>query len=229
MKHYLKKRDEKLKNKFGNAWSLERLLNTSEDELTEEQKEFKKQYYDFLPVIDSDCVMNKISHYIESIDFEIKKRVRSSDAFDYRMLQSENFMVNKKIYEQIYRKVDEYIKSWANSRIASDRTKLKDEMLDKQAKYFTLKEALEEICPNDEVLTNHLITLFYEDKPSYNKGILWECYGKQIVENLKAKVKSCYFPKKNSNGTLEFLYENYSIEKVDFDKVAEEEEFDLDL
>ena len=88
MKHYLKKREEKLKNKFGNAWNLERLLSTPEEELTDELKEFKKQYYDFLPVVDSDCVMNRISHYIESIDFEIKKRVRSSDVFDYRILQS---------------------------------------------------------------------------------------------------------------------------------------------
>lgn len=229
MKHYLKKREEKLKNKFGNAWNLERLLSTPEEELTDELKEFKRQYYDFLPVVDSDCVMNKISHYIESIDFEIKKKVRSSDAFDYRILQSENFMINKKIYEQMYRKVDEHIKSWANTKSVADKTKLKDEMLDKQAKYFTLKEDLEQICPNDETVANHLVTLFYEDKPSYNKGILWECYGKQIVETLKGKVKSCYFPKKNSNGTLEFLYENYSIEKVDFSQVMEAKEFDLDL
>ena len=229
LKHYLKKREEKLKNKFGNAWSLDRLLNSPEEELNEEQKEFKRQYYDFLPVVDSDCVMNRISHHIESIDFEIKKKVRSSDAFDYRMLQSENFMINKKTYELVYRKVDEHIKSWANTRINSDKTKLKDEMVDKQAKYFSLKEDLEEICTNDEILTNHLITLFYEDKPSYNKGILWECYGKQIAENLKKKVKSCYFPKKNPNGSLEFLYENYSIEKVDLEKVLEENEIDLDL
>lgn len=73
-----------------------------------------------------------------------------------------------------------------------------------------------------------MITLFYEDKPSYNKGILWELYGRQIFENLKTKVNSCYFPKKNPNGTLEFLYENYSIEKVDLNKV-EVENIDRDL
>lgn len=226
MKHYLKKRDEKLKNKFGNAWSLERLLNTSEDELTEEQKEFKKQYYDFLPVIDSDCVMNKISHYIESIDFEIKKKVRSSDAFDYRILQSENFMINKKIYEQIYYKVEEHIKNWQIRRRVNDTKTLQDSSMEKTVAYSALKEELEQICPNDTIVVNHLITLFYEDKPSYNKGILWDLYGRQIFENIRSKVNSCYFPKKNSNGTLEFLYENYSIEKVDFSQVEIEEDFD---
>lgn len=226
MKHYLKKRDEKLKNKFGNAWSLERLLNTPEDELTEEQKEFKKQYYDFLPVIDSDCVMNKISHYIESIDFEIKKKVRSSDAFDYRILQSENFMINKKIYEQIYYKVEEHIKNWQIRRRVNDTKTLQDSSVEKTVAYSVLKEDLEQICPNDTTVVNHLITLFYEDKPSYNKGILWDLYGRQIFENIRSKVNSCYFPKKNSNGTLEFLYENYSIEKVDFSQVEIEEDFD---
>lgn len=194
-------------------------MNEPEDELTEELKEFKRQYYDFLPVIDSDCVMNKISHYIESVDFEIKKRVRSSDAFDYRMLQSENFMINKKIYEQVYYTVEEHIKNWQIRRKVIDTRTIQDGNSEKTIAYTTLKEALEQICPNDEIVANHMITLFYEDKPSYNKGILWELYGRQIFENLKTKVNSCYFPKKNPNGTLEFLYENYSIEKVDLSKV----------
>jgi len=228
LKHYLKKREEKLKNKFGNAWNLERLLNTPEEELTDELKEFKRQYYDFLPVVDSDCVMNRISHYIESIDFEIKKRVRSSDAFDYRILQSENFMINKKIYEQIYYTVEEHIKNWQIKRKVTDTKTIQDGNNEKVIAYSALKEALEQICPNDEIVANHMITLFYEDKPSYNKGILWELYGRQIFENLKTKVNSCYFPKKNPNGTLEFLYENYSIEKVDLNKV-EVENIDRDL
>lgn len=230
LKHYLKKREEKLKNKFGNAWSLERLLNSPEEELNDEQKEFKRQYYDFLPVVDSDCVMNRISHYIESIDFEIKKKVRSSDAFDYRVLQSENFMVNKKIYEQIYRIVDEHIKNWASTKKNEDKTKKAEEVFEKNVFYFKLKESLEGVCSDDSVLANHLVTLFYVDKPSYNKRILWDICGKQIYENIKGKTKSCYFPKKNPYGSLEFLYEKYSIEKVDFQEISEEDkEHDLDL
>lgn len=174
--------------------------------------------------------MNKISHYIESIDFEIKKKVRSSDAFDYRILQSENFMINKKTYEQIYRKVEELIKNWASTKRSEDKTKKAEELFEKGIFYFKFKEELEQICPNDNILANHLITLFYEDKPSYNKGILWDTYGRQIYENLRNKANSCYFPQKNPNGTLEFLYETYSIEKIDFQKIdGELIKDDLDL
>ena len=124
--------------------------------------------------------MNKISHYIESIDFEIKKRVRSSDVFDYRILQSENFMINKKIYEQIYYTVEEHIKNWQIKRKVTDTKTIQDGNNEKVIAYSALKEALEQICPNDEIVANHMITLFYEDKPSFSKTTLWNLVGKQI-------------------------------------------------
>ena len=110
----------KVVEKFGANYVLYELVGVVNSYTLDELKEFKKQYYDFLPVVDSDCVMNRISHYIESIDFEIKKRVRSSDVFDYRILQSENFMINKKIYEQIYYTVEEHIKNWQIKRKVTD-------------------------------------------------------------------------------------------------------------
>ena len=45
----MKKREEKLKNKFGNAWNLERLLSTPEEELTDELKEWERQAHPNYP------------------------------------------------------------------------------------------------------------------------------------------------------------------------------------
>ena len=59
-----------------------------------------------------------------------------------------------------------------------------------------------------------MVYLFYVDKPSYNKAVLWNIVGKQIYETVKSKTTSFYFPEKNPNGSLEFLYEKYSIERV---------------
>ena len=63
-------------------------------------------------------------------------------------------------------------------------------------------------------MTNHLIYLFYEDKPSLSNTTLWSLVGKQIFENIKNKTQYFYFPIKNPSGSLDFLYENYSIERI---------------
>ena len=87
------------------------------------------------------------------------------------------------------------------------------EEFDKENWNLILKEKLEEICSNEQKLTNHLVYLFYVEKTSLNKSVLWNLVGRQIYENLKEKNSTFYFPLKNKNGKIEFLYENYSIEK----------------
>ena len=76
--------------------TLDELLIKKEDELTQEQKDFINYYY--YPVIDSPCVMNKICKYIESIDFQIKKKIKSNGDFDYKSLQSKDFILNRALY-----------------------------------------------------------------------------------------------------------------------------------
>ena len=98
--------------------------------------------------------------------------------------------------------------------------------IDKDIEYGLLKERLQDICSNEEQLTNHLIYLFYEDKPSFSKTTLWNLVGKQIYENIKSKTDYFYFPIKNPNGSLEFLYEKYSIERIPVVSVEEGESND---
>jgi len=213
-RHYIKKREEACVAKFGSDIHLSELFQIPEEDLTEEQKTFLSYYHELLPVVDTPCVMNKICHYIEDVDFNIKKKVRSSFGFDYTILQSEGFVPNRRIYEKVYEVVESNIKRWNdNKKALKDKTK-PEEGFNKDAAYSTLKYELEQVSTNDEVIANHLITLFYEDKPSYNKNILWDVYGKTIFNILKSKTKAAYFPKKNPNGSLTFLDEKYSIEKV---------------
>lgn len=221
--------------------SLKELQAIPISDLTSEQEQFLYYHEKFMPVIDSPCVMNKICHYIESVDFEIKKKVRSSQGFDYTSLLSSNFVLDKKFLKEIQKIVEENIELWrqllvrknslgigfyTNSDIENENTKKFDENFkaDKELKFQVLKSQLEDICSNEERLTNHLIYLFYVEKPSLNKSYLWNLVGKQIYENVKEKTRSFYFPFKNPNGSLKFLYENYSIERVLVEDLDEEEE-----
>ena len=219
---YVKKANENAQIRF--SMTLNELLEKQKSgaELDSNEEAFLMYFNKFMPVIDSDCVMNRICKYIEGVDFKIKQKVRSSYDFDYKTLMGQNFNINKKLYSRIRMEIEETFKEWdklvkINSNNNIEKNSTHDNIskkFDREVEYILLKNRLEEICSNEEQLTNHLIYLFYEDKPSLSKTTLWNLVGKQIFENIKNKTQFFYFPIKNSNGTLEFLYENYSIERI---------------
>ena len=229
---YMKKIKEDCEIRF--CVTFDELRKLSENELTEEQKSFLEYYEKYLPVVDSNCVMNKICKHIESVDFHIKQKVKATQGFDYRILVSENFAPNKLLYRQICEEIFDTLTAWDKekkelkkpvARIGTESDKRR--YFDKDNEYILLKQRLEQICSNEEMLANHLVYLFYVDKPSYNKSILWNIVGKQIYETVKSKTSSFYFPEKNPNGTLEFLYEKYSIERVIIPKEENLDDRDL--
>lgn len=220
LNEYVKKNEENCLIHF--SIPLKKLLEIDENLLTNEQKQFIFFYRKFLPVVDSDCVMNNICKYIESIDFKIKQKVKQTQDFDYRILLSNNFTVNKVLYNRISEEIADTFKEWEDKikhkKEKSPQKFKKENKIDKELEYSLLKDKLLQICSNEQQLCNHLIYLFYVDRPSYNKTILWSLVGKQIYENVKSNTNSFYFPVKNVNGSLQFLYDNYSIERIVFDK-----------
>lgn len=221
---YIRKSKEDCEIRFYKTLDeLKEMEINNPDELTEEEKEFLRLFRKYLPVVDSNCVMNRVCKYIEGIDFHIKQRVKSSQNFDYRILVSENFAPNKALYAQICEEIFDTFANWEMrkkskvprvAKVSSEDSDTRSTKFDKENEYLLLKQRLEQICSNEEALANHLVYLFYVDKPSYNKAVLWNIVGKQIYETVKSKTTSFYFPEKNPNGSLEFLYEKYSIERV---------------
>ena len=202
---YVKKANENAQIRF--SMSLNELIAKQKSglELDSNEEAFLMYFNKFMPVIDSDCVMNQICKYIESVDFRIKQKVRSSYDFDYKTLMGQNFNINKKLYIKIKDEVEKTFKEWeeqarnkrANRLDKNTTHENTSKKMDKEIEYGLLKARLEEICSNEEQLTNHLIYLFYEDKPSLSKTTLWSLVGKQIFENIKNKTQYFYFPIKN--------------------------------
>ena len=147
---------------------------------------------------------------------------------------SPNFNINKKLYIKIREEVEKTFKEWEDLVKQSKGKNLEknssdgntQKKFDRDVEYALLKSRLEEITSNEEQLANHLIYLFYVDKPSLGKTSLWNLVGKQIYENIKSKTDYFYFPIKNPNGSLEFLYEKYSIERIPVVSVEEGESND---
>ena len=233
LNEYNRNSNETAKTRFKKT--LEELQNqqlNNPESLTQQEKDFLFYYKKFLPVLDSDCVMNRICHYIESVDFEIKKKVRSTDGFNWQSLVSENFQPDKKLTQAILDVIEEEMEKKKSdikslkltnpSLVRKNSVTLKDEF-DKEAWINYLRARLEEVCSNDEKLSNHLVYIFYVEKQSLNKSVLWSLVGKTIYEIIKSKTNSFYFPMKNSNGSIRFLYDNYSIEKVILSELEEED------
>ena len=49
---------------------------------TKEEQKFVEDYYEWSPLIESDSCMNVLCRYIESVDFEIKDKIKTKDYFD---------------------------------------------------------------------------------------------------------------------------------------------------
>jgi len=215
LNEYNKKNDENSQVRFGKT--LKQLLDTPKDERTPEEVEFIYYYDKFFPVIDSNCVMNRICKYIEGIDFHIKQKVRNSSDFDYKVLLSQNFTLNNKLYAQVKTTVEKTFKEWEELTKSRKVGKVEKSLgsaniqakFEREVECGILKQKLEEIVLNEEQLANYLVYLFYVDKPSFSKSTLWMLAGKQIYENVKSKHSSFNFPIKDENGALSFLYEKY--------------------
>lgn len=226
-KSYIKAKTEDCLLKFDKP-----LSEVLENPQTEEEQVFKNKYYRFLDIVDSDCVMNMLCHYIENIDFSIKQKVRSSQGFDYHDLMDMSVVVSDEEYKKITQKTLNTIKEWAAKQKELTviqkkygRTGLKyddEEVNAKDLAIKVLKDDLLEINSNERIITNALVKLFYEEKVSLNKNLLWKICGKQIAFNLQKKTSTIYFPVKDKSGTLEYLYENYSVQRYDLTKLGEE-------
>lgn len=224
---YRKKNDENAQIHFSMSLKeLEEKAQKYPESLSVAERNFLMYYEKFLPVINSDCVMNKICKYIEGVDFHIKQKVRSNHDFDYKSLQTPNFSINNKLYFAIKQEVENSLKEW-EFRIHSKETayfkKANSEQnkFDREVEVANLKSRLEGICSNEESLANHLVYLFYEDKPSLGKSTLWAMVGRQIFENVKkSKINETTgmyyvdFPVKDANGDIEYLYEKYQIKHI---------------
>ncbi|WP_303984641.1 RNA dependent RNA polymerase [Niallia circulans] len=190
------------------------------DRKTPEQHKFIKQFEHYSPVIDSDCVMNNLCKYIESVDFGIKNILKIHDDNEsYKLLQSENFNIDKEKLEQVinlHKRYKKSINQLSALSTSADKNKFDE---NKQGKvlgqYESFQQDLLEICSNEREAAEYMIHLFYIDSPIANKELLWKVCGKQIVDNIKSKTTSYTVPISDENGNYEYLNKKYTLKKVE--------------
>ncbi|WP_137743271.1 hypothetical protein [Robertmurraya siralis] len=192
---------------------------------TPEQSEFLRKYRLYSPVIDSDCTMNKICRYIESIDFGIRYVINNSDNTEIhkRLMNNNNIVLDENKLIKIKKELRTFKKS--SEEEASTNTEnitLRDGQNEELSKtiseaYETLKNKLLPICVNEQELVDYLIKLAYEENGVISKEVLWNMFGSEIVENLKTKVSHITLPFPSESGDIEYLNKKYLMRKVELD------------
>lgn len=212
--HY-KKYNISSQQKFG--LTLDELKNKKRK--TPEQIDFLNKYHYYSPVIESDCVMNNLCRYIESIDFEIKDIINKKTDIDYELLMSDEFKFDEDKYKEILSTFNEYKKVVSSYVSVSNRNSKKDFDEEKYREvignYEKFKSEMSRICSNVELLVDYLVYMFYVDNQKQNKDILWKMYGDQIFENIKSNTSHFYVPIDDEQGEFEYLNNKYTLRKVE--------------
>lgn len=214
-KKYIEKNDLASRHKFGIP--LKELLNKSDRSNNEEQ--FIQDYNKYIPVVETDSVMNNICKYIESIDFNIKNKIHTTDEDTHNLLMRYNDLINKDTYDnvvEVYKDFRKQLSALNSIKHSGSKNKYNtDSEQESLDIYSTFKGELEKVCSNKYELVDYLIKIFYEDFKGVNKDILWNCYGDVIFENIKVKsTQQVMFPFPNKDGDIKYLNENFKLEEV---------------
>lgn len=190
---------------------------------TKEQREFLHLFEKYSPVLETDCVMNNLCKYIESVDFGIKNIINHNDNQEYYKLMTskEEIEFNEDIYNEVVKTFNFYKKS-VNQLISTTHQNGSvkngfDEGLSKSvsAQYGKLKSKLFEVCSNEKELVNYLIHLFYIDQPNSNKEILWNMFGSCLFENVKRNSNDLILiPIPDDEGEIVYLNNKYFLKEV---------------
>lgn len=186
---------------------------------TEEQKTFIENYYEYCPLTDSNSSMNLLCKHIESINFDIKNKIKINNNVDtyINLYKNKSLNYDKDIYIKICDIVDKFIKEKHFDKIVEDNETDDNQEDDDFVLYDdSLVDLLNAVCNNVNIVVNCLVDYFYIQKPSANKDILWDMYGKYLYKNIirNSKVKSVYFPFPDDNGNIVYLNKRYKVSEV---------------
>jgi hypothetical protein len=181
--------------------------------LGEVETEFLNKYERYKPLIDSECVMNRICHYMESETYEIKRSISPTPKHVIAMMKNEDLEVEKGRLKELY-KVYEYYKSTKRNFANMSEGGFKSFSSIEQYNKHILQKCFA-VCPDISELATLAVIICYEIHPSDNKRFAWDILGEGIVSNiLKHRKDKLYAPFRDDSGGIAYLGKRYSMKEV---------------
>ena len=217
-KKYVKSNDLSCQQKFG--LTLNELL--CKQGQNEKEQSFIDAYYKFLPVINSDSVMNILCKYIEDIDFNIKNKLKINNANSlYQLYMRNDIVKNQDTYQKILTEYNCFMKELQDLNNMGINQNINKEQFNEETEqvinniYDDFKSRMFKVCSYGYEITNYLVEIFYCEYKNSNKDILWNSFGQYIFFNIKSNTKKpIFFPMPNNNGDIIYLNKKYMLEEV---------------
>lgn len=213
-KDYVSNANITSKIKFGKE--LDEILNQSD--YTEQEHEFVSNYHKYLPVVDTNSVMNNICKHLEQFDYGIKSYIRIPETEGYHeLLMRRDSVFSQETFQKVKEAHKKALKSMSDlKKLKSESKKSKydeDKRNSLSVVYTKYKTELESAYPEHD-LVDYLIYLYYVDVKSSNKDLLWGVYGEDIFKNVSDKSeKPFYFPIRDESGDIEYLGKKYKLKE----------------
>ena len=167
-----------------------------------------------MPLIYSDSTMNLLCRYIESINFEISKKIKVKNNPDlYNIYKNSDFSYSKELHTKIKNIMNNY---FSNKRCQSISNSIFDNDICILDSVDSLRAEFSNLKCDINSIVNCLIDYFYIEKPSSNKEILWELYGDILYQNVKNNTDSpIMFPLPDDSGNIIYMGKKYKYKEID--------------
>lgn len=209
----IKSHDAYSRMKFKLSW--EELLKKENKSQNEEN--FIQEYYNKSFFSHEKSIMNKVMAHIDKSVKEIKNIKRE---FDPNIYMNHIFEFNETKYEQLKMLYLEYgvmKKEVRDKGFYNDHINFDDFL---ECVEYLKKKCLE--IGSFMELIDLAVKITYIDNKNGNKGFLWDVFGDQIVDNLLLKSdNNIYIPTLDNNGSIDYLWQRYSIKELSLNKLEE--------
>lgn len=191
---------------------------------TPEEKKFVKEYYYYMPVTRTNCIINRLCWIIEGIELGYKNA--KNDAFSedvVEALTSKTAPFNRNRYKEVVALYKEYQREYnrmvAEINMANRQQKEDDDLaMNRIDKFYgDIRVKAEAICSNAQELANYAVRICYTDNPRASKDFVWTITLDGLMENIKENQKDIIeVPVRDENG-IDYLGGKYSLAEVKHD------------
>lgn len=188
------------------------------DDKDEKEIEHISYYYDKMPLLISNCVMNQMCRYFEELDkttFKIEPTESKICEETYNLMIDKSIEENKTTFNKVKKIFEAFtMKKTIDLEENNYVLETSDDFADSEdfnnynciTDYYK-KQALN-ICPNIKELANYAVKLDYVNKNSKTKDFVWKICSEGVLRNIK----------ENSNGKVKLpiaLDSNYALKEDD--------------
>ena len=187
---------------------------------TKQERNIIKKYRKYSPLLDSNCVVNRICHHMENtvkiIKYDARENVEQSNTLLLKTSTIETDKSKLKKMRLLYKEFKVGKKDF--SKIRNDRGEKSYRTLEQYNLYIRNKAM--KISSNIQELANLAVDICYELHPSDSNNFVWSVFNEGLLLNiLENKQEECFIPLINeSGGDILYLGKRYSLKKIDVEK-----------